>query len=306
MLGSSHCGPDDEAIVERASAESKPAAAAPAQPQAAPRPIAAPNLRAPASSSRPTADAEAEWIGAGSGFSNNHNAKGEPYTLSTENRYSLEGDRVHLEITYIGDDDVHIDNAGDQLALDGLEVVDGASEWALEIPAGETRVVTTTLRPSREGVVRLRATMASEGGSSSRRFAWVHEHGVLRRCGERECEAPIGEEQLSGERITVHVHNKCEVEKEFVLFAGYPELLPDESVTIYSLQPDERRTMQIDASQWFLNRHPDGHISGGVHTDEDGAHVTFTGSGETCSSMSTRSPNLPADGGPPPNPSSPK
>jgi hypothetical protein len=223
------------------------------------------------------------WIESGSSVSMGHNTKGEGYTLSSESRYRLDGDRVVLEVTYIGDDEVTVDAVGHQLALDGFELVDGATEWALEIPASETRVVSTVLRATREGVVRLR--MASSNGS--RRFAWVLEHGQLRPCNERECEPPIGEEQLSGERITVHVHNKCSVSKEFVLFAGYPDVRPPETVTVHSLEPGERRSMEIDAAQWFLHRHADGHIGGGGQTDTDDARVTFYEMDDTCSGMST-------------------
>ena len=104
---------------------------------------------------------------------------------------------------------------------------------------------------------------------------------------------------MTGNTITVHVHNQCAVVKEFVLFAGYPEVQPDDSVKVHSMQPDERRTMKIDAGQWFLTRQPDGKIGGGVQTDTDGATVTFSGSGDTCSSTSTASPDWPPEGAPP-------
>jgi hypothetical protein len=122
----------------------------------------------------------------------------------------------------------------------------------------------------------------------------AHElHGVLRHCSEHECEAPIGEERLSGERITVHVHNRCAVTKEFVLFAGHPDVRPGAAIKVRSLEPDERRTMEIDAAQWFLHVHPDGHIGGGVRTTTDGAHVRFSGVGDACDSASTASPDVP-------------
>jgi hypothetical protein len=43
-------------------------------------------------------------------------------------------------------------------------------------------------------------------------------------------------------------------------------------------------------------RQPDGKIGGGVQTDTDGASVTFSGSGDECSSTSTTSPDGPPEG----------
>ncbi|MFO7565729.1 MAG: sigma-70 family RNA polymerase sigma factor [Enhygromyxa sp.] len=238
------------------------------------------------------------WIAGSSGFSEGSNASGERYTLSFEARYQLEGDRVIFEITYVGDDEVELEAIGHELTVDGLDVIDGPKSWELAVPAAELRTVTTTLRATREGVVRLRATAKHPrgGGSGSRRYAWINQRGLLRSCEDHECQAPVGEEQLCGERITVHVHNECSITQDFVLFAGYPEVRPDDSVRVYSMQPGERRSLEIDAAQWFLHRNPDGTIGGGVHIDQDGARVRFSGTGDQCSQSSARSPDWPPEG----------
>lgn len=292
MLAGGRCGAEEEEK-ETTHEQDQPRTEAPSPATAArlgvaARPSDPANIRAHAPEQSATVG-EA-WISGGSGVSMSTNA-GKPYTLNTETRYRFDGDRMILEVTYIGDDDVDIDATGHWLTLDALELVEGASEWELAIPAGETRVVSTTLEAPRDGVVRLRVTTGrsdqDQGPSSQRDFAWVREDGLLRRCNEHECEAPqatraAGEARLSGKRITVHVHNECSVIKEFVLFAGYPELEPPESIAVHSLQPDERRVMEIDAAQSFLHHHPDGHIGGGGSTDTDGGRVRFFGEGDAC------------------------
>ncbi|HVI03323.1 MAG TPA: sigma-70 family RNA polymerase sigma factor, partial [Enhygromyxa sp.] len=120
------CEDDEQPIESRAES--------PAQRSAAARPSEPTSVRTLAPDTTP-ATIEEPWIDGGSGFSMGRNAEGERYTLSTETRHRLDGDRVILEITYIGDEDANVDDAGHQLALDGLEIVDGASEWQTTIPA---------------------------------------------------------------------------------------------------------------------------------------------------------------------------
>lgn len=282
VIAAGHCGVDEttfEQVQARADAGSADVTAAPRD-SATQRSLTAKDT---------TSDPDPEiWISAGAGFSIGSNAKGERYTLSVEKRYRLDGDRVILELTYIGDDDVEVDAANHRLVPDGLEVIDGDLEWTVAVPAGELRVVVTTLRATREGVVRLWAeSVHTSGGVGRTGFAWVNEAGLLRRCDEGECDflPATGKERLSGKRITVHVHNQCTVIKEFVLFAGYPEITPDESAQVYSLQPDEQRTMEIDAAQWFLHRRPDGRVSGGGSVDSDGGRIRFFGRGEECNGI---------------------
>lgn len=280
---------------ERSRIEQRPRSLAESAPAGSPLTVGPRAQPVLASDSAPTADV-VTWIDGHLGFATGSNAKGERYTLSVESRHRLDGDRAIVELTYIGDDDVEVEAIGHELALDGLEIVDGEPSGQRTIPAGELEVVTTTLKATRDGVVRLRTTARhpNGGGSTTKRFAWVREHGRLRPCDEHECEAPIGDEQRSGERITVHVHNQCEVASEFVLFAGYPDLRPGDAVKVHSLQPDERRTLEIDAAQWFLQVDADGQVvGGGVQTRDHGARVTFFGTGDECSASSAASPNLP-------------
>jgi RNA polymerase sigma-70 factor (ECF subfamily) len=231
------------------------------------------------------------WYSAGSGFSSRGNVDGETRIVSAESRYRLDEDRMILEITYIGDDDVDVDDVRGSLELDGFELVDGSLEWAVSVPSEKTRVVKTTVRAIRPGRVRVVMIRGAKDGNlwSTRTVVLFNESGRLRLCDGDECETPVAEEAeaLSGQTITVNVLNECQVPKQFVLYAGYPDRHPPPDTRVHMLEPGEKKRMKIDAAQWFLHRQPDGKVGGGVHTDSDGGWVRFFGSGDECNGVST-------------------
>ena len=141
-----------------------------------------------------------EWTAAGSGYHTSSNAAGEHYILSHENRYRLDGDRLIFERTYIGDDDFAVDSTAWHISTDGFTVVNGSREWAIAVPAGETRTVLATLQAEREGVVgfSVRSGKPDEPESGGgHQFRFLHEQGLLRRCASNECEAPTASEAPS-------------------------------------------------------------------------------------------------------------
>jgi RNA polymerase sigma factor (sigma-70 family) len=236
-----------------------------------------------------TPDADG-WFSAGSGMSSSGDR-----TLSKEFRYRFDGDRLVYETTFIGDDDAPYETVG-YGERDGFELVEGEDDWAFTILAGETRVVTTILRATREGCVtyvphsgRRPAPGVTEVGSSSRHDL-VLEGGSLRHPrDDREC-TPIAhptEQPLTGTRIDVDVYNDCDEAVEFVIFATpegkrTPPTLPKERI-----EAGEHRRIRIDKAQWIR-------LEGGgaARVDGDSAEVHFFG--EDCSWVRAQDRNGPA------------
>ena len=229
----------------------------------------------------PRAPDAAGWFAAGSGMSTTGDR-----TLSTESRYRFDGERLVFETTYIGDDDEPCDAFG-YAERDGFDLVAGDDDWAFAILAGETRVVTTILRATREGCVTWkphsgrRPEPGVAGFGSGSRHDFVLEGGSLRHPkDDRECRpfAHPTEQPLSGTKIDVDVYNDCDQAVEFVVFATpegkqAPPNLPKER-----LEAGEHRRLRIDKAQWL--RPSQG---GAARVDGEGGEVHFFGEG--CSSL---------------------
>jgi RNA polymerase sigma factor (sigma-70 family) len=230
------------------------------------------------------------WFSAGSGMS----ASGDR-TLSRESRYRFDGERLVYETTFIGDDDAPYETVG-YGERDGFDLVEGEDDWAFTISAGETRVVATTLRATREGCVTYvshsgprPASGATRVGSSSRHDFVLEGDSLRHPKDDRECR-PIAhptEQALSGERIDVDVYNDCDETVEFVLFATpegkqAPPTLPRERI-----EAGEHRRIRIDKAQWFR-------VEGGpgARVDGDNGEVHFFGEG--CSSIRAQDGDGPA------------
>jgi hypothetical protein len=207
-------------------------------------------------------------------------------TLSIESRYRFDGDRLVHETTFIGDDDAPYETVG-YGERDGFDLVEGDDDWAFTISAGETRVVTTMLRATREGCVTYvshsgprPAAGATRVGSRSRHDFVLEGDSLRHPKDDREC-TPIAhptEEALSGERIDIDVYNDCNEAAEFVIFATpdgkqAPPTLPRERI-----EAGEHRRIRIDKAQWILRAE-----GGGVRVDGDSGEVHFFGEG--CSSF---------------------
>lgn len=237
-----------------------------------------------ASGGPPVPDAEG-WYGGGGGSSS-----GGTGACSHRIAYRLEGAELVLRVAYCNDDEVPTMRYG-KLEPDGFEIVEGLASWPIELAVGEEQTKYWRLRATREGVVRapLLGGLTADEMLGATLFRFVNGGGRLRFCEQDECaeRASSIEEGLSGEKVTVNVHNECDRVVEVVLLPEGTELPPPDAPH-YEFAAGEVRALEIDRGVSFTRRGEDGRFRGTIHTDTPGAQVRFFG--KDCDSLGASDP----------------
>lgn len=232
----------------------------------------------------PVPDAEG-WYGGGGGSSS-----GGTGACSHRIAYRLEGAELVLRVAYCNDDDVPTMRYG-KLEPDGFEIVEGLASWPIELAVGEEQTKYWRLRATREGVVRapLLGGLTADEMLGATLLRFVNEKGMLRFCEQDGCaeRASSIEEGLSGEKVTVNVHNECDRVVEVVLLPEGTELPPPDAPH-YEFAAGEVRALEIDRGVSFTRRGEDGRFRGTIHTDTPGAQVRFYG--KDCDSLGASDP----------------
>ncbi len=216
------------------------------------------------------------WMGGGSGFSEG------PGAWSTRNYYKLEGADFLLRIEYGNEGEVPVRAFGwiDRDGLDGLELIEGSAERAIDLAVDEDRTLRWRLRATRAGVVRARigSGRARDDGGGSHGYAFVNEGGVLRACRKREClrVADLPPPRSPGKRIPVELRNDCDRMLEVFEAPQYVDE-PPPGARPHALAANERRKVEIDSAASVMVRNADGEFGGRVGTDAPGAVIRFFG-----------------------------
>ena len=231
----------------------------------------------------PVADARG-WFDGGAGTSDGDAA------WSHKIQYRLDGSDLFVRIEYSSDGDAATQWHG-WIEPDGFDVVEGATDWPIELAVGEDRTLHWHLRANRPGVVHApffdgRVQRVDNGGHL---FRFVHERGQLRHCRDAECatRVPSIQPYLSGTTIPVHLRNDCDQAIDIVLLPPQVEVVPPDA-PVHHLVIGERLALEVDRALAFARRHEDGHIAGTIASDSPGAIIRF--SGETCDHYSADSP----------------
>lgn len=103
---------------------------------------------------------------------------------------------------------------------------------------------------------------------------------------EPAANTPVELEASATAKIAIELVNACAVTKRFVLGSPeYPEVEPPADAKVHELAAGAHQEVQVEPGQWFLHLRDDGSVGGGGSSREDGARITFRGSGDACEAI---------------------